>query len=607
MSRIFFYVKRVLPIALGVLFILQVQGQQLNKIDTLKTTLSKTTNVDDQVKLYFEIAETFMDADLYDSSQIWLNKISAVIPFQQPSLNSYFLSCRQAEVYYYNGLSRLGLQESNRSLNIASALNDSLLLADAYNFIGLFYINLDSSAVALSYLKKGISYVKQPPYPSQYLNLTFPHHLYGNLSEAYTNLGLYDSAIINANISLKLAQKINWSRGIAVAKNNIANNYLQLKKADTALYYFQEAIISAKASGDFDVELLNYGGLAKTYQLLNNKVAATQTLEAGFAIINIHPIVNNLFTIQFLDDALSVFKYFDIKEKYTAVLFQKNNLLQKIIKSNNQQMGIILNASLQNETRLLNLQLQQITEQNNTATSRLYYLLLLLIAGIVAFLFYRYGALQKLQKSMLQNNISKDLHDDVGASLSSLNVYSTVAAKVLETNPSKAKEMLQKISEQSTQLMENISDIVWSMKSEKDETINLKTKIKIFISDVLSAAEINYELRINEADDVAVNNFTARRNILLIIKEAVNNAVKYSKATNIIITIKKLDNTLYVAIEDNGVGFNMNEHNTNGNGIKNMQKRAAEIKGNVTITAVENKGTHITLIFPLATLNNTGW
>lgn len=270
-------------------------------------------------------------------------------------------------------------------------------------------------------------------------------------------------------------------------------------------------------------------------------------------------------------------------------------------------MGIILNASLQNETRVLSLQVEQAIQQNDIAKIRLYYLAALIVIGSVAFVFYRYAIIQKLQKSRLRNKISKDLHDDVGSSLSSLNVYSTVAAKVMESNPEKAKEMLQKISEQSVQLMENIGDIVWSMKSSKEETVNLSTKIKNFASDVLSAAEINYQINVDESDDIIVKSITARRNILMIIKEAINNAVKYSGASNIIVSIKKSDNTFMIEIKDNGKGFDVQAKNETGNGLSNMQKRAAELNGSVAIVSSPANGTTLTAFFPLIALNNVGW
>ncbi|HTM99605.1 MAG TPA: ATP-binding protein, partial [Pedobacter sp.] len=577
------------------------------KIVSSKERFHNSRNETEKIKISFAIVEEFMDIDQYDSAQIWLNKIAEIIPVQQASISSYFLSSRQAEIYYYNRLLQLGLQESKRSLKIANALNDSLLLADAYNFTGLFYLNLDSAGIAIPNFMKGIKFAKQPPYSMQYAELTKPHHLYGNLAEAYTKSGKYDSAIFYANTSLKLAKEIHSQRGISVALNSLGSNYLKLNLQDLAILNFNLSNISSKEGKDFDIELLNYGSLAKAHQLKLNKYEALRALDSGFNLIKIYPVVNNLVTTQFLEDAILVYENYTMQSKLIAVLQQKNQLTQNQIKSNTKQLSIILDASLQNETRVLNLQVERAIQQNQKSKVRLYYLSALILLGIIAFIFYRYAIIQKLQKSRLRNKISKDLHDDVGSSLSSLNLYSTVAAKVLDSNPAKAKEMLQKISDQSLLVMENISDIVWSMKTTTDETVNLSTKIKILATDTLSAAEINYKINIDPAADVIVKGITARRTILMIIKEAINNAVKYSEATNITISLKKLNNALFVEIKDDGKGFHAANKKAVGNGLANMQKRALELNGSVDIKSGIGEGTTVTALLPLAALNNVGW
>lgn len=597
----------ICKVMLAIVSISYAQEGATSTTDSLKKTLKNSSNINDNVKTYFTIADAFMNVDQYDSAQVWLNKIAQTLPIKQASVSNYFLSSRQAEVYYYNGLLRLGLQESYRSLNIAKALHDSLLLADAYNFIGLFYINLDSNETAVPNFRKGIAFLKKTPNLTQHFGLSERHHLYGNLAEAFTKLSKYDTAIYYAKISLLLARQNNLNRGIAVAQNNIGDNFLKLKLIDSAIFYYNSSIVAAQIGQDFDVEMLNYGGLSKAFQMSNNKALALTALDNGLTVIKNYPIVNNLFSNQFYNDASFIYNYYNLQPQLASVLQQKNNLLQKQIKSNNGQMGIILNAGLQNETRVLSLQVAQATQQNNIAKTRLYYLAALIVIGVLAFVFYRYAIIQKLQKSRFRNKISKDLHDDVGSSLSSLNVYSTVAAEVLESNPAKAKEMLQKISEQSVQVMENIGDIVWSMKSSKEETVNLSTKIKNFASDVLSAAEIDYEINVDESDDVIVKSITARRNILMIIKEAINNAVKYSGASNVIINIKKTDNTFIINIKDNGKGFDVEAKKETGNGLTNMQKRAAELNGSIAILSSQANGTTVTALFPLAALNNVGW
>ena len=89
------------------------------KVDSLKKQINNTQQDDKYINTCFAIADNFMEINQYDSAQLWLNKIAAILPLKVPSVSGYFLITRQAEVYYYNGLQRLGLQESERSLGIA--------------------------------------------------------------------------------------------------------------------------------------------------------------------------------------------------------------------------------------------------------------------------------------------------------------------------------------------------------------------------------------------------------------------------------------------------------------------------------------------------------
>ncbi len=585
----------------------QAQTMVISKIDSIKYQLKKTVKESEIIKISFAVVEEFMDIDQYDSAQIWLNKIAEIIPVRQASVSSYLLSSRQAEIYYYNRLLQLGLQETKRALHIAKTLNDSLLLSDAYNFTGLFYLNVDSATLAIKNFRQGIIYTRQPPYAEIDAELSKPHHLYGNLAEAYEKLNKYDSAIYFAKRSLQFAGEIKSLRGTSVALFNIGSNYSKLNITDSALHYFNLSIKASTLGKDFDIELLNYGRIAKTYQLKKNKKEALNNLDTGFNLIAKYPAVNKFYTNLFLEDAISVYKTYNLQPDLIAVLQQKSNLFENQIKSNTKQMSIILDASLQNETRVLNMEVEQAKEQTQKSKMRLYYLAALLALGSIAFVFYRYALIQKLQKSNLRNKISKDLHDDVGSSLSSLNLYSTVAAKVFDSNPGKAKEMLQKISDQSLIVMENISDIVWSMKPASNETVNLSTKIKILAADILSAAEINYKINIDPGADELVKGITARRTILMIIKEAINNAVKYSKANNLRISINKINHALMVEVTDDGKGFDTGTKNLSSNGLINMQKRALELNGSVVIKSGIGTGTTVTALLPLAALNNVGW
>lgn len=193
--------------------------------------------------------------------------------------------------------------------------------------------------------------------------------------------------------------------------------------------------------------------------------------------------------------------------------------------------------------------------------------------------------------------ITADLHDDIGASLSSLQVNSAVANKLVKSDPGKAQEVMAKIELQSQRLSENIGDIIWSMKPGKSEFMSLSTRIKNFATDILGSTNINYSIHIDDECDILLKDFTARKNVLLIIKEAVNNAVKYSHATMLEIGLHIRNNQVTILVEDNGVG--MSEEQRKGNGIDNMKSRAEELHGSCTINSVKNTGVTICAIFPV--------
>ncbi len=588
----------ILQIAL-ILFTSISFAQQSTIIDSAKKAIvSATLNEATYIATCFFIADNYMDIEQYDSAQVWLNKIHEKLPAKTNSLSNYFLTTRQAEVYYYNNLQQLGLQESLRGLEMAKALDDSLLLADSYNFLGLFYMNIDSASKSLAFYKEGIKYTKQPPYPTNYLSLTKPHHLYGNLSEAFYKLKMYDSALQFNKVSLQKATAIQWQRGIAVANTSMGDIFLAMHQIDSALYYFKNGIVISKLYLEIDVELLCHSGLAACYESKNNYTEAKEQLDEGFALLKDKPMINRFFALQFLATAIKIYKKQEDNKALIHALELKSEIETSNIKGNNTQIQTILNSGVANEKKLLNLEVIDAQQKQKLANSR--FIIVLIAFGFlgIAFLVYRYTQNQKLAISKIRHSISQDLHDDIGASLSSLQIYGAVAEKTFITNPEKAIEMLQKISTQSKTVMENMNDIVWSMNTNTANTISLEAKVKNYSVELLSDNDINFQCVIDATIEPLLKSITAKRNILLIIREAMNNIAKYSKATNAKLEINILDKTLEIIISDNGLGFDW-EKRKNGNGMENMKQRTFELQGTFEIKTKENNGTSIYVTIPL--------
>ena len=204
---------------------------------------------------------------------------------------------------------------------------------------------------------------------------------------------------------------------------------------------------------------------------------------------------------------------------------------------------------------------------------------------------------QQLAMEHQRKNITADLHDDIGASLSSLQVNSAVANQLINRDVVQAKLILHKIETQSKDLADKMGDIIWSMKPGKEESMPMSSRIKNFAHDILSATNIDYTIQIDKEVDTLIQDIISRKNIVFITKEAINNAVKYSGASHLFIQLTKRNDMVLLTIADNGIGFNNSL--TAGNGISNMHKRTKEINGSLNIISEENKGTSITAQIPI--------
>ncbi len=203
---------------------------------------------------------------------------------------------------------------------------------------------------------------------------------------------------------------------------------------------------------------------------------------------------------------------------------------------------------------------------------------------------------QQIALEKQRAKITADLHDDIGATLSSLQINSAVANKLIASNTSKAQHVLNKIEDQSRELADKIGDIIWSMKPGKDEFMTMSSRIKTFANDILSSTSIHYTIQIDPKVDTLIQDISVRKNIVLITKEAINNAAKFSKASELEIRLNYEHNNLVLEISDNGLGFEL--ENVKGNGIRNIKKRTEELHGNLEIKSSLNLGCHVRVTIP---------
>lgn len=225
---------------------------------------------------------------------------------------------------------------------------------------------------------------------------------------------------------------------------------------------------------------------------------------------------------------------------------------------------------------------------------------LIVAMGIYALIRNRRRERQNLEA--LRNRISQDLHDEIGSTLSSISLFGTVADKSLREDPEKAHQLLKRINLNATNTIESMNDIVWAIKTKNDSMLHLVSRMRNYASELEDTGE--WQITIHCDPELGEKNLDMiqRRNIYLIFKEAVNNAVKYSEGNAINIEIRSVRNAIRVEVRDNGKGFEPdkaaeNERSFGGNGILNMRTRAEELGGKLQINSALGEGSSVILVF----------
>lgn len=197
-----------------------------------------------------------------------------------------------------------------------------------------------------------------------------------------------------------------------------------------------------------------------------------------------------------------------------------------------------------------------------------------------------------------RQRLSRDLHDDIGSTLSSINIISNMALRnELLLTDEKLRSSVEKINDRSQRLLDNMSDIVWCINPDNDVMEEVLTRMRQYATTLLEAKGMEYSIQFPKENVDFRMTLDAKNNMYLIFKEAVNNLSKYSQASQVNLSLSFDDNHIHLKIEDNGKGFEKDRVEHHG-GLVNMQHRANEIKSSLQINSLPGKGTTIELRIP---------
>ncbi len=214
-----------------------------------------------------------------------------------------------------------------------------------------------------------------------------------------------------------------------------------------------------------------------------------------------------------------------------------------------------------------------------------------LLSGI--YLLFRYRLRQKINILEMRNRFSQDLHDEIGSSISGINLLSQIAAEKLNNNqPNEASEYLIKVKNYTQDVIEKLSDMVWIFNPQNDSIEKLLQRLKSYTISIALSKNIKMHF-VTDKESEAINlNIRQRKAIYLISKEAVNNIFKYAECSNIYYTLTAHGYKWHLKLQDDGKGFILKE-NTEGNGLKNMRTRAIEVGAKFSMQSKPGAGTII--------------
>jgi signal transduction histidine kinase/ligand-binding sensor domain-containing protein len=219
----------------------------------------------------------------------------------------------------------------------------------------------------------------------------------------------------------------------------------------------------------------------------------------------------------------------------------------------------------------------------------------------------------KLERSERQHalereraRIARDIHDDLGASLTRITMLSQSVRSELDAQAAAAADVDQ-IYSTARELTRAMDEIVWAVNPKHDTLDSLVTYLGRFAQQFLSSAGIRCRLDLPVYLPTLALTSEVRHNVFLAFKEALHNTVKHASATEVRISLQVQPDDFVLVLADNGQGFNLNgEHpassssdaarSSTGNGLANMKKRLEEIGGRCEWNTAPGEGTRVKFV-----------
>ena len=464
--------------------------------------------------------------------------------------------------------------------------------------IAITKLNIGNPVQAMDYAQKALAISTEF---GDEIAIIYTQRLMGRI---YRSQGQYDEAIKQIKQVLDYyREQQDWSN-LGETFQNIANIYFDKRQFDIAAAYTDSSMYYNRKTGNQYNVAYSMHSLSFTLMQLNRldeaKAYSDSAIAAGKAISNADLVLDGY---RVNADIMRLKRDIDGYGNYMALYLAQRDSLDQL-----QQVAITreLEAKYQNQVKqveidvlLLEQQLMasNIRRQKNMRNGITFTLVIVIVFSVV--LINRFKLLNETRRQLevekLRNNIARDLHDDLGSTLSSINIISQMA---VQNGQADSGNHFARIGKHSALMMDKLTDIVWSINPDNDNTEQLIAKMREFASEILEPKCIEWKFYIDKQICNIRPSLEKRKAIFMVFKEAINNAAKYSNASRVDIFLGINKGQFEVKVRDKGKGFD-EEAVKKGNGLRNMRERAKLAGGVVNITSNNGQSTEVFLQVPI--------
>ncbi|MFT3910060.1 MAG: tetratricopeptide repeat protein [Ferruginibacter sp.] len=496
------------------------------------------------------------------------------------------------------------------ALKMAEMLKDSGMLSVCLTNLGTVNRYLNDCNSAVFYHKKSLAICIQTN------NRMGMADAYGTLGDSYSCANKHDSSIAAYKAAIPLQQQFKVESKLATTYSNLGAEYQLVNQLDSALHYLE----LAKTTGLINVDSIALGNILWSYGdalfAKYKESSKPEYLEQALANFLNAKYISEKFELSALKIYVykSLAKIYEIKKlpgEELRYLKLYNVFNDSVLASNYTSQVAEMQTKYETEKKeneINKLNTEKLLDAAKLSRQRVInYSLIAIAVLILAAGFVIYNNIQKKRKAekqlailekqnaveTMRSKIASDVHDDMGANLTKLGLNAQQLISVAVND--QQRQLADKVAMQSREVITGMKEIIWASNPANDNLKSMLGFMRQYIDRFFDGTNIrpviNFPYDVGEIELHPI----VRRNLFLILKEALNNAVKYSGTDKIDIDFNNSNQQFNLHIKDYGKGIDEDRKDEFGNGLNNMQMRAQQIHALLRLVSTPGAGVQIAI------------